>query len=562
MRACMLTVILGLSALQSVISGESEVTDVCDIDDNDAAADACAMKKSFGGSPFFNKNFPNFSPAGALYVQYGNVVVGGAQQLSPSRVYAQPSLTLSLIDTQSGDQKYTTVCIDTLETGEVSRTLWAQTGLILDPNTSNLVSTAQPVLPYTSPDPSPSSGTHEYIFFVLREERAGLLGNTLNLNGLLSKIADISLVIKSLQQNSEVVAVSYFKSRYDGIAINGKQANAQQTSSRVAEKITPSISGKIVNANLNAGSAQLIPTRLVNTTHASQIGAANESDSNSDETAEDSISESDVDLNSKFSGDSTKTASTQGQNVASNGSIIIFPTVKPVQPLKNGTSREKVADNKSYEDLCELENDAASDGCAMASAFAGSSIFPKILPSFTPLGALYVQYDNVILGGAQQMAPNRVRNQPNVKFSTGVAEYKTSGKSYFMILANTAEMTRSVGISWAQEGITINENTGEFSYHSSLCKYISPQPSAAETRSYVFLLFEQPQGYSTPAKYMSLFNSINSSNENSIKIDLDSFASDNGFGTPIGGSFFKSSKQSQDNTSGYKFRRSFKPNAV
>ncbi|CAH7687540.1 expressed protein [Phakopsora pachyrhizi] len=422
----MLTVILGLSALQSVISGESEVTDVCDIDDNDAAADACAMKKSFGGSPFFNKNFPNFSPAGALYVQYGNVVVGGAQQLSPSRVYAQPSLTLSLIDTQSGDQKYTTVCIDTLETGEVSRTLWAQTGLVLDPNTSNLVSTAQPVLPYTSPDPSPSSGTHEYIFFVLREERAGLLGNTLNLNGLLSKIADISLVIKSLQQNSE--------------------------------------------------------------------------------------------------------------NVASNGSIIIFPTVKPVQPLKNGTSREKVADNKSYEDLCELENDAASDGCAMASAFAGSSIFPKILPSFTPLGALYVQYDNVILGGAQQMAPNRVRNQPNVKFSTGVAEYKTSGKSYFMILANTAEMTRSVGISWAQEGITINENTGEFSYHSSLCKYISPQPSAAETRSYVFLLFEQPQGYSTPAKYMSLFNSINSSNENSIKIDLDSFASDNGFGTPIGGS--------------------------
>ncbi|KNZ59781.1 hypothetical protein VP01_1663g6, partial [Puccinia sorghi] len=91
MRAFLTAIVLVLCVNLAVTS------DVCDVQDNNAATDACNMKKAMAGSQVYPQLLNSFSPQGALYVHYPQVIVGGAQQLAPNRVAQKPNLSMSFI---------------------------------------------------------------------------------------------------------------------------------------------------------------------------------------------------------------------------------------------------------------------------------------------------------------------------------------------------------------------------------------------------------------------------------------------------------------------------------
>ncbi|EGG03708.1 uncharacterized protein MELLADRAFT_72535 [Melampsora larici-populina 98AG31] len=188
-----------------------KVIDVCEWDNNDVANDACSMKKAFGGSSVFPQVLPDFKPLGSLYVQYGNVVVGGAQQLSPSRVNRPPSLRLELLNqTSSGLNTFLVLGLDFQTQNSSTRLFWLQEELQEDSKTGLLSSARSPLLSYQSPSPSLGSGTHEYVILVYQETGAistiDVTSTSFNLQEFLTKS----------NLNGELVAGSFFKSAYDG----------------------------------------------------------------------------------------------------------------------------------------------------------------------------------------------------------------------------------------------------------------------------------------------------------------------------------------------------------
>jgi len=290
MQKSFILTILSIAAFPNVLADDYKPNDVCSITGT-AAADACSMKKSFGGSAFFQQYFSSFNPSGALYVQYGNVIVGGAQQLSPSKISVQPSLSLALVGSGSSSasaQKYFSAFIDFQETDKSSKAIWAQTGLVADAQTGTLTSAAQPSLPYTSPNPSANSGTHQYIFLVCKEDSADDIGS------IVSRNLDVNTLLKNIQQTQKLVAATYFKSQYDGIAINGKQTGAQQASStatiptnQTSNSAQPkSTSPVAVSKSVSAGdaSSSKAPAYSSQTGTKSSAGSQNQTTGSSDGT--------------------------------------------------------------------------------------------------------------------------------------------------------------------------------------------------------------------------------------------------------------------------------------
>lgn len=234
--------------------------DVCEVDNNDAANDACGMKKAFGGSSVFPQVLPTFNPIGALYVQYGEVVVGGAQQLSPSRVNKPPSLRLALLNsTSSSSNKFGVLGLDFQTQNSSTRLFWLEDELQEDSKTGLLTSAKSPLVSYQSPRPSLDSGTHEYVILVYQE--TGAIPFTTNLN---SPSFNFQEFLTKTNLNGELVAGSFFKSTYDGqkfstyegIAQTGKDTLSSSSNASVANLSLPSVIASSGNDSTSVSSSQ------------------------------------------------------------------------------------------------------------------------------------------------------------------------------------------------------------------------------------------------------------------------------------------------------------------
>ncbi|KNZ59661.1 hypothetical protein VP01_1685g5 [Puccinia sorghi] len=175
MRSFLTTIVLVLCVNFAVTS------DVCDIQNNDAATDACNMKKAFAGSQVYPQLLNSFSPQGALYVHYPQVIVGGAQQLSPTRVAQKPDLWMSFIrgplsapGAQMLAKKYAVMCIDFQPQTRVAKPIWFQSGMTVNRSTGGMSSSIAPTIPYQAPNPQRGTGTHEYVFLIFEDTNAGL----------------------------------------------------------------------------------------------------------------------------------------------------------------------------------------------------------------------------------------------------------------------------------------------------------------------------------------------------------------------------------------------------
>lgn len=198
---------------------------ICDIENNQAAQDACGMQKAFAGSSIYPQVLNVFSPQAALYVNYQNIIVGGAQQLTPKRVSAKPNLSISFAQgpqTSVGARlraaRYALLVVDYQPQGRVAKAIWVESGMRVDRNTGQLTSTAAPIKSYQSPNPARGTGTHSYVFLVFEETRVGLAAylqrNASWRNQLVSRAFDVkSFLAQSNLQNS-LVAGSFFKSTF------------------------------------------------------------------------------------------------------------------------------------------------------------------------------------------------------------------------------------------------------------------------------------------------------------------------------------------------------------
>jgi hypothetical protein len=177
MWASLVKLAFGLTMAAQTASSRTIVSrqEQCESATSDAAQAACAMKAAFGGSsiipqvsisvskfhhacykkllpdahihfclPF--QLFPNFSPKAALSVKYGDVTIGGAQQMSPAKVAAQPFLSLSFIssDSQSFKKAYAVVGLEYREKSKTMELMWLQSSVKIDGNTG-LMSSSIPV---------------------------------------------------------------------------------------------------------------------------------------------------------------------------------------------------------------------------------------------------------------------------------------------------------------------------------------------------------------------------------------------------------------------------------
>ncbi|KAI9603135.1 hypothetical protein H4Q26_002448 [Puccinia striiformis f. sp. tritici PST-130] len=197
--------------------------DVCDVVNNQAADDACSMKKAFAGSSVYPQLVSEFSPLGALYVHFSEVIVGGAQQLTPSRVATKPNLLMALMrgplsthGAQMLSKKFVVMLVDFQPLARSAKPIWIQSGMTVNPSTSVMSSSIAPIVPYTAPNPQKGTGTHEYVFLVFEDRAPGLLAS-LPLHPQLTASLSGSFNLKTFRAQTglqNLVAGSFFKSTH------------------------------------------------------------------------------------------------------------------------------------------------------------------------------------------------------------------------------------------------------------------------------------------------------------------------------------------------------------
>lgn len=236
----------GLTVAAQMVSSRNIVSrqEQCASATNDAEKGTCDMKAAFGGSAIFAQLLPDFSPKAALFVRYGNVVVGGAQQMSPSKVATQPFLSLAFISNNSQvlQQSYIILGLEYQSQAKTTSPFWLQSSVKIDSNTGDMTSSVAPIVKYRSPNPPQASGANEYIFLIFQDPGLdALLNQSTQLATMISGAFDFATFVKTLKISNAVIAGSFFKSTYDGIAINGTQASsvlASSVTSRVANAST------------------------------------------------------------------------------------------------------------------------------------------------------------------------------------------------------------------------------------------------------------------------------------------------------------------------------------
>ena len=221
MRSFLAALVMALCVGVSVTRSNKIKRDVCDVMNNDAADDACSMKKAFGGSSVFPQLLSIFDPQAALYVHYAAVIVGGAQQLTPNRVATKPNLSiafmrgpLSVPGAQMLLNKYVVMLVDFQPQARITKPIWIQSGMTVNRNTGALSSSTAPIIPYTSPNPQRGTGTHEYVFLVFQENGAGLWASLKQHPQLRASLSG-SMDLKAFRAQAglqNLVAGSFFKS--------------------------------------------------------------------------------------------------------------------------------------------------------------------------------------------------------------------------------------------------------------------------------------------------------------------------------------------------------------
>lgn len=246
MRLSSAIVAFGLTCAQIITSKIIHSRqEACNSAENSAAYSACAMQAAFGGSSIIPKLIPTFLPKAALSVTYGNVVIGGAQQLSPARVFAAPFLSLSFISNGSRafQQPYVIIGLDYQPQGSGMSLFWLQSDVTIDENTGVMSSSIPPIVPYVSPNPAPGTGTHEFIFFVFVDPGLLALYQQNPQIVLLNSVATFQTFLSGAKLNNQLVAGSYFKSTYDGAVINGQTPAALDAQRSQKTPVSPQSSG-------------------------------------------------------------------------------------------------------------------------------------------------------------------------------------------------------------------------------------------------------------------------------------------------------------------------------
>lgn len=197
---------------------------------NNAAYSACSMKAAFGGSSVIPELIPTISLEAALSVTYGDVVVGGAQQLSPAKVFDAPSLSLSFISnsSQAFTRPYVIVGLDYQAGNQSISFFWLQSALQIDHNTGMLSSSMAPIVPYRSPNPQSGTGTHEFILFVFIDTGLRAFFNQNPRLISVKSVSELKNFLAEAKLDNQLVAGSYFKSTYDGLEIDGETPAASK----------------------------------------------------------------------------------------------------------------------------------------------------------------------------------------------------------------------------------------------------------------------------------------------------------------------------------------------
>ncbi|KAA1065987.1 hypothetical protein PGT21_017454 [Puccinia graminis f. sp. tritici] len=240
-----LTMAAQMATSRTIVSRQEQ----CESATSDAAQAACAMKAAFGGSSIIPQLFPDFSPKAALSVKYGDVTIGGAQQMSPAKVAAQPFLSLSFIssDAQSFKKAYVVVGLEYRQKSKTMELMWLQSAVKIDGNTGLMSSSTPPIVKYKSPNPNPGSGTNEYILFVFQDPGLdNLLKQNPQVASALSGAFDFQGFMAKTKLTNQVVAGSYFKSSVDGSFINSPAPSAS-TPSQAQVPQTPPVSSRVAN---------------------------------------------------------------------------------------------------------------------------------------------------------------------------------------------------------------------------------------------------------------------------------------------------------------------------
>ncbi|KAH8920730.1 PEBP-like protein [Atractiella rhizophila] len=195
----------------------------CDATNPLTPASICAIRAAFGGSTVVPDVIPSFLPVGELHTVYGNVDVGGAQQLSPSRVASTPAVSFSAVPNTKSGPKYLLVMIDH-DAGENADVLhWLQTDLTVGDNNA-LESKVKAAAPYAGPAPPEGSGTHRYVSLLYTQPADFVLPSSLqNLPAVPeSGSARLKFSLTDFVSENNLGSPAggmFFKSTYDNVAI-------------------------------------------------------------------------------------------------------------------------------------------------------------------------------------------------------------------------------------------------------------------------------------------------------------------------------------------------------
>lgn len=226
----------------------------------------CAVRASFGGG-VVPQIIPSFQPSGLLMVTYGTVTLGGAQNMSPSRVATAPVVAISQVPGTKMGPSYTLVMFD----GTTKDLTWLQTDLTAQPSTQNLVSNTAPLVPYNSPNPAPNSGLHNYVFLLYTQ--SGTVTPPTSMSGF-----DINdFVSKNFPGTTTPAAGMFFRSQYDGVAFTAQTGDITPA---VATTVTSTSSSTSISSNKVTTSTHTSSTKLVKVTSSStgSSGASNPTD--------------------------------------------------------------------------------------------------------------------------------------------------------------------------------------------------------------------------------------------------------------------------------------------
>jgi len=168
--------------------------------------------------------------------------------------------------------------------------------------------------------------------------------------------------------------------------------------------------------------------------------------------------------------------------------------------------------------------------CSIRAAFGGNKI-PEVVPTFLPSGALYVHYDGIILGGAQQLAPSRVSSAPGIQYN--LTQGLDAGPTYVFMMFDPDADVPAV-LHYMLTDCTVNQETLYLEGCTAVAPYGGPAPpQGTGLHRYIQLLYTQPSGFTQP-NYPATIGSTR------LNWDFAGFVSDNNLGNPVGGMYFQS----------------------